>query len=139
MSAAANPSPALARPLPPNPAPAAADHPHPPAAAPEANAPAVDSLSPDLLQRLAGFFSGLGDPNRLRIIDFLSRREACVCDIAEALDMRQSTVSHQLRALRHLRLVRSRRDGRHIHYRLHDHHVLQLHRIALEHLLEIHP
>lgn len=105
---------------------------------PDAAAP-VAALDPDLLQRLAGFFSGLGDPNRLRIIDFLSRREACVCDIADALGMRPSTVSHQLRALRHLRLVRSRRDGRHIHYRLHDHHVLQLHRIALEHLLEIHP
>ena len=65
---------------------------------------------------LADTFKVLGDPTRVRILDALSRAEVSVCDLAELLGLTQSAVSHQLRLLRSMRLVRSRRDGRHIFY-----------------------
>ena len=85
--------------------------------------------------RLAETFKALSDPSRVRIVSLLVDTEMCVHDLAEALDMSQSAVSHQLRSLRDLRLVRRRREGRQIFYTLDDEHVCQLFRLGLEHVL----
>lgn len=85
--------------------------------------------------RLAEMFSALSDPTRLRIVSLLSESELCVGDLAEALGMSQSTVSHQLRTLRDRRLVRWRREGRQIFYALDDEHVADLFHRGLDHIL----
>ena len=84
--------------------------------------------------RLAETFKALSDPNRVRIVSLLAEAELCVCDIAAALDMSQSAVSHQLRTLRDLQLVRRRREGRQIFYTLDDEHVTDLFQRGLEHV-----
>jgi len=85
---------------------------------------------------LAETFKVLGDPTRVRILDLLARAEVPVCDLAEAIGLTQSAVSHQLRLLRSMRLVRSRRDGRHIYYALDDEHIAKLFKQGLEHVQE---
>lgn len=93
-------------------------------------------LSTEKAQRMAEFFSFLGDTNRLRIVSLLAIAELCVCDIAAALNMSESAVSHQLRTLRTLRLVGYHKRGRKVFYRLQDQHVLDLYRSVAEHLDE---
>ncbi len=83
---------------------------------------------------LAEIFKTLGDPTRIRIMHFLRKREMCVCDLAAALDMSQSAISHQLRILRNFRLVKNRRDGKQVFYSLDDDHVHTLFAQGLEHL-----
>ena len=90
----------------------------------------------DESQQMAEFFGVLADPTRLRLISLLSAAESCVCDLAENLSVSESAVSHQLRALRNARLVRYRKSGRQVFYRLHDHHVLSLYETVREHLAE---
>ena len=85
---------------------------------------------------LAETFKVLGDPTRVRILDALARDEVPVCNLAELLGLTQSAVSHQLRVLRGMRLVRSRRDGRHIYYVVDDHHIAKLFKQGLEHVQE---
>ncbi|MFQ5856000.1 MAG: ArsR/SmtB family transcription factor [Anaerolineae bacterium] len=85
--------------------------------------------------RLAETFKALSDPTRVRIISALSHTELCVHDIAATLDMSQSAISHQLRTLRELRLVKFRREGRHIYYALDDEHIQHLFRQGLDHIL----
>ncbi|OKH38330.1 ArsR family transcriptional regulator [[Phormidium ambiguum] IAM M-71] len=87
-------------------------------------------------QRMAEFFSLLGDANRLRILSMLAVKELCVCDLAAALEMSESAVSHQMRVLRSMRLVSYRKQGRNVFYRLQDHHVLELYQAVAEHLDE---
>ncbi len=87
-------------------------------------------------QRMAEFFSLLGDANRLRLVSVLANQELCVCDLAAALSMSESAVSHQLRALRAMRLVSYRKVGRQVFYSLLDRHVLELYRAVAEHLDE---
>jgi DNA-binding transcriptional ArsR family regulator len=84
--------------------------------------------------RLAETFKALSDPTRLRIVSLLAGTELCVVDLSAALGMSQSAVSHQLRTLRDLRLVRWRRDGKQIYYALDDEHVADLFRRGLEHV-----
>lgn len=95
-----------------------------------------DILSIDKSQRMAEFFGLLGDANRLRILSVLAVKEVCVCDLAAALDMSESSVSHQLRTLRAMRLVSYRKQGRKVYYRLLDNHVLNLYKSVAEHLDE---
>jgi DNA-binding transcriptional ArsR family regulator len=83
---------------------------------------------------LAELFKALADPSRVRIISALTSTELCVHDLAAALDMSQSAVSHQLRSLREKRLVRFRREGRHVYYQLDDEHIRDLFRRGLEHV-----
>lgn len=85
--------------------------------------------------RLADLFRLLGDPTRARILfALLEAGELCVCDIAEAVETPESTVSHALRLLRTAGIVRNRRDGRMIHYSLQDEHVRMLLDMSLTHL-----
>jgi len=83
---------------------------------------------------LAETFKALSDPTRVRIVSLLAGAELCVCDLAVALRMSQSAVSHQLRTLRDLRLVRWRREGRQIFYTLDDDHVADLFQRGLDHV-----
>ena len=83
---------------------------------------------------LAELFKALGDPTRVRILSALADAEVCVGDLADALDMGQSAVSHQLRYLREMSLVATRRDGKHVFYRLDDDHVRGLFTQGLEHV-----
>jgi len=85
--------------------------------------------------RLAELFKALGDPTRVRILSALAAGELCVCDLASALGMSQSAISHQLRVLRQLRLVRRRKEGQMAFYTLDDQHVSDLLRQSLEHVL----
>ena len=87
-------------------------------------------------QDLAAIFSVLADPTRVRIVQALAERELCVCDLANLVGMRQSTVSHQLRLLRALRIVRFRKEGRIAYYMLDDAHVGALLAQGLEHVRE---
>lgn len=85
---------------------------------------------------LADTFRALGDPTRVRILDALSHGELCVCDLAALVGISESAVSHQLRLLRNLRLVRPRRDGRMVFYALDDRHIITLFRQGLRHVQE---
>jgi DNA-binding transcriptional ArsR family regulator len=85
---------------------------------------------------LADTFKLLGDVTRVRILDALSKDELCVCDIATLLNLTESAVSHQLRLLRSMRLVRSRRAGRMIFYALDDQHIVRLFNEGLRHVQE---
>jgi len=85
---------------------------------------------------LAETFRVLGDPTRVRILDALSHGELCVCDLAALVSMSESAVSHQLRLLRNLRLVRPRREGRMVFYALDDRHIITLFRQGLRHVQE---
>ena len=93
-------------------------------------------IAPGLAATLAETFRALGDPTRVRILDALSRAELCVCDIAALLSISESAISHQLRLLRSLRLVRSRRAGRMVFYALDDDHITRLFVQGLEHVEE---
>ena len=83
---------------------------------------------------LADLFSALSDPTRLRIISVLLESEMNVGEIAAQLEMTESAVSHQLRGLRQMRLVRARKTGRQVYYALDDDHVAKLYRLGLEHV-----
>lgn len=93
-------------------------------------------VQPDAVQGLADTFSALGDPTRVRILDALSHGELCVCDLAAVLGLSQSAVSHQLRVLRGIRLVRPRREGRIVFYSLDDQHIIAIFKQTLQHVEE---
>jgi len=77
----------------------------------------------EAIEVTADLFKALCDPTRLKIVNALMLEEICVCDIAAVLGMSQPAVSHHLKLLRDARLVRTRRDGKTVYYRLDDEHV----------------
>ena len=91
-------------------------------------------VSEDTVQQLAATFEILADPTRLRIIHALSRKELCVCDLAHVLSMSMSAVSHQLRRLRDLRLVKYRYEGRMAFYSLDDEFTKRMLEDAVKHV-----
>lgn len=91
-------------------------------------------LDRDTLLKLAESFKVLGDPTRVQIIHALSMQELCVCDLAAILGMSQSAISHQLRVLRNLRLVKFRKEGKVVFYSIDDHHIINLFTEGLEHV-----
>ena len=95
-----------------------------------------EAVSRPLLERLALTYKLLSDPTRLRIVMALKSGEMCVCDLAAFAGVSESAVSHQLRRLRELALVKHRRDGQALYYTLDDEHVSDLIEIGLEHLRE---
>ncbi|MGO1470212.1 MAG: ArsR/SmtB family transcription factor [Tissierella sp.] len=86
---------------------------------------------------LSKIFKALGDSSRLKIVYILSKSPLCVCDIADVLDMTQSLVSHHLRTLRDLKLVKFKREGKQVIYSLDDEHVLELLKEGLDHTAHI--
>jgi len=81
-------------------------------------------LDTETIDTVTQTFKALGDPTRIRILTYLSGDEHSVGDISKTLDIKQSTVSHQLKTLKNLRLVKSRRDGTSIYYSHDDKHVM---------------
>ena len=88
------------------------------------------------LYDLAELFKVFGDSTRIRILFVLFEAEVCVCDLAKALNMTQSAISHQLRILKQNKLVKSRRDGKSIFYSLADEHVRTIIDQGREHIEE---
>ena len=84
--------------------------------------------------QLAAIFNALADPTRVRLVSVLARTELCVGDLAATLGMTQSAVSHQLRLMREMRLVKCRKEGRLVYYALDDEHIHDLFRRGLEHV-----
>jgi ArsR family transcriptional regulator len=84
--------------------------------------------------RLADIFKALADPTRIRIISVLAETELCVQDLAATLGMTHSAVSHQLRLMRAMRVVKSRKVGRMVYYALDDEHIQDLFERGLAHL-----
>jgi DNA-binding transcriptional ArsR family regulator len=100
---------------------------------------AVRAAQPNLLDGLtatllASTFAALADPTRVRLISALLGEELCVCDLAALLGMSQSATSHQLRILRNLNLVRTRKEGRIVYYALDDDHIRELFQRGVEHI-----
>lgn len=93
-----------------------------------------EALPDQEAQQVAQIFKLLGDATRVKILQSLSRRELCVCDIAAIVDMGQSAVSHQLRLLRNARLVKYRREGKLAWYSLDDNHVNSLLAQSIAHI-----
>ena len=89
-----------------------------------------------LLHAAAEIFKLLADPNRLRLLHALAREEMCVCDLSALVETSASAVSHQLRLLRTARLVKYRRAGKMVYYRLDDEHVGRLLQEGLRHAAE---
>ena len=95
------------------------------------------SMQPDsVIDDLAQTFKVLGDPTRVKILMALSYQELCVCDIANLIGLSVSAISHQLRLLRNLRLVKNRKEGRTVYYSLDDPHIESLFKAGLEHIIE---
>ena len=90
----------------------------------------------DTLYDLSELFRIFGDSTRIRILYVLFEAEMCVCDIAQLLGMTQSAISHQLRALKNARLVKSRREGKTVFYSLADDHVKTIIDQGIEHVKE---
>lgn len=83
---------------------------------------------------LAQTFKAMGDTTRVRILQALSQEELCVCELSEILEMTQSAISHQLRLLRNLRLVKYRKEGKKVFYTLDDEHIINLFAQGLAHV-----
>ena len=96
----------------------------------------LKAMHTEELETLAEFFRSFADPTRIRILNVLAGGEICVGDLANALEMTQSAVSHQLKVLRASRLIKSRRDGKQILYSLDDDHVHKILRSGIEHIRE---
>ncbi len=90
----------------------------------------------DKLYDLAELFKVFGDSTRIRILFVLFEAEVCVCDLAEALNLTQSAVSHQLKILKQNKLVKSRREGKSVFYSLADDHVRTIIGQGLDHISE---
>jgi len=84
--------------------------------------------------QIADIFKALSDPSRLKIVLALLNQEHCVCDIAVICNQTESAISHQLRILRALKIVKNRREGKIIYYSLDDDHVISLIHMSLNHV-----
>ena len=94
----------------------------------------LESLpSDETISRMVDIFKALSDPTRLKIVLSLLNREHCVCDLAVLCSQSDSAVSHQLRILRTMKIVKNRRDGKIMYYSINDDHVVSLIRMSLDH------
>ena len=90
----------------------------------------------ETLEDIAELFKGFADASRVRILYALTPGEKCVTDIAQQVELSQSAVSHQLRLLKQMQLIKFRREGKNILYSLADDHVKTILQMGLEHVLE---
>ena len=90
----------------------------------------------ELLNELADIYKVFGDATRIKILCVLLRSEMCVCDLAEMLGMTQSAISHQLRVLKQMKLVKNRREGKTVNYSLADGHIQNIISQGMEHIME---
>jgi DNA-binding transcriptional ArsR family regulator len=108
---------------------------------PHTHAPETSARPPvadEAFSRAAAIFRAIGDVPRLRLLEQLDRGERCVSELAEICGAKISTLSQQLRVLRSEKIVKQRRDGKHVFYSLADDHVRELIHAALEHASEPH-
>ena len=89
------------------------------------------------IDSIAELFKGFADPTRVHILSLLQERELCVTEIAEAVALSQSAISHQLRLLKQMHLIKFRREGKNIWYSLADDHVRTILKMGLEHVAHI--
>ena len=90
----------------------------------------------ETMEHIAELFKGFADPTRVHILSLLlTREELCVTDIADQVALSQSAVSHQLRMLKQMHLIKFRREGKNIHYSLADDHVRTILQMGLAHVL----
>lgn len=94
----------------------------------------ANSLSEEEVRKLSEIFKALGDETRIKLLHALSQEELCVCDLSKVVEMSQSLVSHQLRVLRNLRLVKYRKEGKMVYYSLDDEHIINLFTQGLAHI-----
>lgn len=90
----------------------------------------------ETMEAIAELFKGFADTTRVQILSLLVRQELCVTEIAERVEISQSAISHQLRLLKQMHLIKFRREGKNILYSLADDHVLTILEMGLEHVLE---
>ncbi len=90
----------------------------------------------ELVKELAEFYKVFADPTRVKILYVLLVSEVCVCDLAESLGMTQSAISHQLRILKQMKLVKNRREGKVVYYSLADGHIQNIISQGMEHIKE---
>lgn len=93
-------------------------------------------LNDDILLDMADFYKAFSDSTRIKIINLLNEHELCVCDISAILNLTKSTVSHQLKNLRDMKLIKNEKRGKEVWYSLADNHVKKVFEISLEHILE---
>lgn len=94
----------------------------------------TEELDGRTLSAVSRIFKAVSEPTRIRILYLLSQHECSVTEIADSLDLQQSTVSHQLHFLKNLRLVKSRRSGKTIYYSEEDEHVMNLLAQTIDHV-----
>lgn len=92
--------------------------------------------SEELMASLADFYKVFGDTTRIKILCVLFQSELCVCDLAEVTGMTQSAISHQLRVLKQMKLVKNRREGKIVYYSLADAHIQSILNQGMEHIAE---
>ena len=102
----------------------------------ETDLEALGKMRQEELEVLSELFRSFGDPSRIRIMNVLARGEICVGDLADALEMSQSAISHQLNVLKRSKLVKSRREGKSVFYSLADNHVRTIIAQGMEHIEE---
>ena len=90
----------------------------------------------EILEQIAELFKGFADSTRVHILSLLARSELCVTDIADAVELSQSAISHQLRILKQMHLIKYRREGKNLLYSLADDHVRTILQMGLEHVME---
>ena len=95
-----------------------------------------EDLPDGKLERLALTYKILGDPTRLKIVMALKSGDMCVCDLAAFIGLSESAVSHQLRRLRDLAIVKNRREGQILYYSLDDAHIAKLIEMGMQHVME---
>ena len=93
-------------------------------------------IEEDQYSELSEFFKIFGNPTRLKILSLLAIEDLCVCDICEALNLNQTTVSNQLRILRANNIVKYQKEGKMARYSLTDFHIEMIYKVGLEHILE---
>lgn len=91
-------------------------------------------LNSSIVSKLSSFFKVIGDETRVKIIYALSKKEMCVGEISQILNISQSAISHQLKQLKLEGQVKARRDGKNIYYSLDDEHVVDILNQALKHI-----
>ena len=93
-------------------------------------------IDEDTLLDMSDFYKALSDSTRIKIINILKDNELCVCDISAILNMTKSAISHQLKNLREMNLIKARKKGKEVWYSLADNHVLDVFNISFEHVKE---
>lgn len=90
----------------------------------------------DKLEKLGDFFKVMSDPGRLRLLMALQDQEFCASDLANLAGLSRSAASHQLKALKNAKLVKTRKEGKTVYYSLDDDHIHHVLKVAFEHILE---